>query len=154
MCDRMTLQGVACRWRRYGRGLAVLALLALPASAQWQQRSTSASPPPQSRHAMVYDSTRAVTLLVGPPSNPQTWEWDGSDWTQRFPQTSPGLQVDFAMAHDTLRGRIVLFGDGTWEWDGTDWEQPYETIGNTTGGPIGTRSPFGHLGIAARLVRS
>jgi hypothetical protein len=31
-----------------------------------------------------------------------------------------------AMAHDAIRGRVVLFGNGaTWEWDGTNWSQRF-----------------------------
>src|SRR5262249_34864540 len=71
------------------------------------------------------------------PSGPliilaDTWELDGSQWTQRTPATSPPARQGTAMAYDSARGHVVLFGgdDGqglnmsdTWEWDGTDWTE-------------------------------
>jgi hypothetical protein len=61
-----------------------------------------------------------------------TWEWDGSNWTQRSPATSPSARQWHAMAHDSARQRVVLFGGSdqpnysssdTWEWDGGNWTQ-------------------------------
>src|SRR5262249_39673365 len=58
-----------------------------------------------------------------------TWEWDGTQWTQRTPASSPSARSDHAMAFDESRGRVVLFGGGfgilndTWEWDGSTWLQ-------------------------------
>jgi hypothetical protein len=65
-----------------------------------------------------------------------TWEWDGSTWTQRNPTVVPGPRVGHAMA--TLQGKVILFGGAiagsgsggpeTWAWDGDTW-----TLVATTG---------------------
>jgi hypothetical protein len=61
-----------------------------------------------------------------------TWEWDGASWTEVVTAHTPGVRSLHAMAHDTARGRTVVFGgfnetwnqaSGTWEYDGTDWTQ-------------------------------
>jgi N-acetylneuraminic acid mutarotase len=57
----------------------------------------------------------------------ETWEWDGSAWTQRG-ISGPSPRYGAAMA--ALRSKVVLFGgigtaypSDTWEWDGTVWAQ-------------------------------
>ena len=57
-------------------------------------------------------------------SRGDTWEWDGTAWTQRSPASAPSPQQGHAMAYDAARGRVVLFGGhdsfrrgDTWEWD-------------------------------------
>jgi hypothetical protein len=61
-----------------------------------------------------------------------TWEWDGTSWTQRTPTSGPGTVFDHALAYDSARGKTVLFGgvscqglscvlSDTWEWDGAKW---------------------------------
>jgi hypothetical protein len=61
-----------------------------------------------------------------------TWEWNGTNWTQRNPATSPPARVFHAMAWDSVRHVAVLFGGrntnggtltDTWEWNGTTWTQ-------------------------------
>lgn len=61
-----------------------------------------------------------------------TWEWNGTAWTQRFPATSPPARRHHALANDLVRSRVVLFGGqgvggavlgDTWEWDGSNWAQ-------------------------------
>src|SRR5688572_27189124 len=81
--------------------VVMLALVMLaPASAraqtvEWSQELVS----PRRLHAMSYDSARGVTVLFGGSalantdnsfsrSNAETWEWDGSAWTQ-FPVSGP-----------------------------------------------------------------
>ncbi|HEX2069614.1 MAG TPA: Ig-like domain-containing protein [Actinomycetota bacterium] len=83
---------------------------------------------------MAYDSAREKTVLFSgdTDTNPplaDTWEWDGTTWTERSPATSPPARNLAAMAYDSTRGKTVLFsGNGTggyltdtWEWDGTTW---------------------------------
>jgi hypothetical protein len=75
-----------------------------------------------------------ITLFGGQDNRSRTvfgdtWEWDGSDWLQRSPLLAPSPRWGHAMAHDSRRGRTVLFGGGdqsatvddTWEWDGFTW---------------------------------
>ncbi len=102
---------------------------------QWADRT----PPPGQRtaHAMAYDSARGVTVLFGGDDdhsfNGDTWEWDGTTWTQRS-TTGPSPRWLHAMAYDSARGVTVLFGGlesrpypydrgDTWAWDGATWTQ-------------------------------
>ena len=105
----------------------------------WTQQTPTASPPPRYGHAMAYDSERGKTVLFGGfryngtawVYMSDTWEWDGTNWTQRSPATSPPGRLYFAMAFDDARHVTVLFGGrddttafaDTWEWNGTDWVQ-------------------------------
>src|SRR6266540_2547779 len=110
----------------------------------WKLRALS-GPPARNIHAMAYDSVRRQVVLFGgrgtrgdPTSNRlgDTWEWDGTVWTQRAPTVMPSLREAFGMAYDRVRGRVVLFGGidltgtvfgDTWAWDGTVWQQVAST---------------------------
>jgi hypothetical protein len=76
---------------------------------------------------MAYDEARQRTVLFGGHVGAdETWEWDGTNWTQLKPTVSPSGKIYHAMAYDSKRGRTVLFGgtaggDETWEWDGKNW---------------------------------
>ncbi|MDP3502666.1 MAG: kelch repeat-containing protein [Myxococcales bacterium] len=105
----------------------------------WLQRTLVTSPPPRSGHDMAYDPVRQRVVLFGgfPDTTTtrlgDTWEWDGTTWTQRTPATSPTARSGHRMAWDPLRNVVVLFGgrvDGTtatsyqsdtWTWNGTTW---------------------------------
>ncbi|MFL6111544.1 MAG: hypothetical protein ACJ786_09350, partial [Catenulispora sp.] len=88
--------------------------------------------------AMAFDTVRErVVLLGGFPvtgSTADTWEWDGSEWTQ-VADTGPGARALSALAYDPVREQVVLFAgsdntnllDDTWAWDGTDWTQVADT---------------------------
>jgi hypothetical protein len=83
---------------------------------------------------MTYDSGRKRVLLFGGVDGPavrnDTWEWDGSLWTQ-VADTGPSGRAHLAMVYDEARQRVVLFGGSghssklgdTWEWDGVEWTQ-------------------------------
>ncbi len=101
----------------------------------WARRSPANSPMARNDHAMAYDAARQHVVLFGgyaggalPLSHSDTWEWDGSNWTQPVPQ-SPSRRHDHAMAYDVARQCVVLFGgwdnysafSDTWEWDGHNW---------------------------------
>jgi hypothetical protein len=114
----------------------------------WVRVATD-GPAPREYAAMCYDSDRRVTVLFGGstfPNSPvspagffgDTWEFDGTNWTQRLPSNSPGPRMLARLAYDSWRHRSVLFGgsryDGssptqtqltpeTWDWDGTNWQQ-------------------------------
>ena len=73
--------------------------------------------------------------LNGEGSSDETWEWNGSLWSQLLPAVRPPARSHHAMAFDVNRNRIVLFGGvptgpaattplgDFWEWDGTTWTQ-------------------------------
>jgi len=108
----------------------------------WTQRSPATSPAARVDFAMDYDADRHVTVLFGgwngqnPPTlYGDTWEWDGSNWTQRSPAAAPSVRSLASMAYDIHLNHIVLHGgtsnpfdgggalDETWTWDGTNWMQ-------------------------------
>jgi PKD repeat protein len=105
----------------------------------WTQVA-STGPSPREATALAYDSVRKRTLLFGGSTNTDfgdTWEWDGTSWTQLNPATSPAARCCAELAFDSARGRVVLFGGAhvkgtmvysdTWEWDGTNWTQAMPT---------------------------
>jgi hypothetical protein len=75
---------------------------------------------------MAYDSLRGRTVMFGGASVSyltDTWEYDGTDWTQVQTPTTP---VPGAMVFDPIRGRVVMSnGAETWEYDGSDWVQRF-----------------------------
>jgi hypothetical protein len=106
----------------------------------WNQLNPARSPPGRSSHAMAYDAARARVVLFGGqnawgPSHmwEDTWEWDGTTWSERATPIRPAARRDHTMAYDSTRGRVVLFGGNTetsgfviadtWEWDGTSWSK-------------------------------
>jgi len=86
---------------------------------------------------MAWDSGRGRMVLFGGWNGQQqfgdTWEWDGSGWSDRSPGASrPVPRAGHAMVFDTTRNRVLLVGgqDGAsatavrqdaWEWDGQNW---------------------------------
>jgi hypothetical protein len=62
---------------------------------------------------MDYDAGRGVTVLFGgsdgSTSNGETWEWNGTAWTQRV-VSGPWPRLRHSMAYDAVRGETVLFG--------------------------------------------
>ena len=112
----------------------------------------------------VYDSGRGVTVLFGGDYNldqcteggelkQDTWEWNGTTWTDVKSEYSPLRRQDHALVYDEARGVVLLFGghyvndmavsessdactddpesiwwinhmlQDTWEWDGEAWNE-------------------------------
>ena len=110
----------------------------------WQQLKPRTSPAARFLHDMASDPLRGRIVLFGGSLaysgafgrgfSPQrdTWEWNGSDWTQKKSKTVPVQRAWHTMALDKKRGRVVMFGGNqstfvpapnlTWEWDGKDWK--------------------------------
>lgn len=107
----------------------------------WVQLSPANAPAARMNHAMAYDSVRERTVLFGGRVGVvgdfvgDTWEWDGSSWTELNPTSAPSAREAHGLVYDTSVGRAVLFGgldaagvspfaplDDTWEWNGTDWQ--------------------------------
>jgi len=121
--------------------LCAAILFASHAGAQDWKQVSSTGPPVRNLHDLAYDSAREVVVLFGGWTGygdikDDTWEWDGSTWTERFPATVPPARLSHAMAYDSARGVVVLFAgqpdtggmpNDTWEWDGTDWTQRFPT---------------------------
>lgn len=105
----------------------------------WARRQTLHQPP---THAVIAaDPSHHRTLLVAACCNgfdpatsigaPQTWTWDGVDWTRVAGTPLPALQDVAALATDAhgtplLVGRVAGAGprhplDGLWSWTGSGW---------------------------------
>lgn len=97
--------------------------------------------------SMAYDPVRGVTVMFGgfyaddthqnDRTLSDTWEWNGSTWTQKA--DGPGPRIKGQMVWDPDRQRIELYGgrvgpsaqaNDLWEWDGTAW-----TPRTPSGGP-------------------
>lgn len=109
---------------------------------------TEGTPPLRYGHSMAYNTVSGSTILFGGydyfehPSGyfyDDTWEWNGTSWTQKNPVSKPSTRYYHSMTYDVLRNIVVLFGgtgnsmsnQETWEWNGTDWVQ---RTGNTCTG--------------------
>ncbi len=106
----------------------------------WGEVSPEPRPSARSGHTAAFDEARGVTVIFGGTTgsdvfDPQTWTWDGEDWSLRA-STGPSGRTGSRMVYDSARRVCVLFGgyDGvdllgdTWEWDGASW-----TLRTTTG---------------------
>jgi hypothetical protein len=102
--------------------------------AHWSERANM-GPDPRQFGTMVFDSARGRTILFGggtsgsPPSlYDDTWEWDGTSWTQ-VASGGPPPRYKGGMTWDSGRSRAVLYAgvgnsktlNDVWEWDGTAW---------------------------------
>jgi hypothetical protein len=104
----------------------------------WTLKTPAASPSIRHYHALAYDAARQRVVFFGGyyrnynvPYN-DTWEWDGTNWSQKSPFNPPSARLHHALAYDASHQRVVLFGgystsganfNETWEWDGTTWSQ-------------------------------
>jgi hypothetical protein len=119
------------------RGLRYPVLIDPPVeSVTWEQAAGFVD---RTYPASAWDSARGRLVVFGGLGNNlvqgDTWEWDGTTWTQRTPQNSPAPRLRAAMAYDAAHGVTVLFGgttslgldttymNDTWTWDGTTWNQ-------------------------------
>jgi len=101
----------------------------------WARRLPLQSPPQRSIAGLAFSFARGRSILFGgqPPSSTtalgDTWEWDGSNWTQLAPANAPPARYAFGMTSDMGRDRVLVFGgfDGAndladaWAFDGVDW---------------------------------
>jgi hypothetical protein len=98
----------------------------------WLERAISL-PSARTDHALAYDAARDRIVLFGGQSGADlndTWEFDGTQWTQLAPAASPPPRFSHAMTYDAARQRVVLHGGAdssrqtfadTWEFDGLTW---------------------------------
>ncbi len=86
--------------------------------------------------AAVYDAARGEVVLFGghwgSTYYPETWIFNGFEWTLRPHATFVSGRRYHAMTYNPVTQRVVLFGgqraDGTrlndmWEWDGVNWTE-------------------------------
>jgi len=83
----------------------------------WTQSTPSSTPFPRVWHSMAFDPQVGHTVMFGGdhiepyglgPIN-DTWEWDGSQWTQDWTSAAPSVRSGQTMALDA-NGRMVMFG--------------------------------------------
>src|SRR5450432_3097305 len=104
--------------------------------------AANTGPSPRSAPGMAYDISQNRLVLFGGTGTPgdrykenqDTWEWDGTTWTQ-VATSGPQARSSHGMAYDRKRDKVVLFGGGitfvrpflndTWEWDGAAWSQRF-----------------------------
>ncbi|MBK8099506.1 MAG: hypothetical protein IPK26_20545 [Planctomycetes bacterium] len=106
----------------------------------WTNLTPANSPAPRDWYASAYDGARSRYVLFGGRvlsgtvgiDNGDTWEFDGTNWTQSAPAISPSARRWAAMVWDVNLAKCVLFGGSTsgttflgdtWTWDGTNWVQ-------------------------------
>ena len=112
-------------------------------NARWHKVAVP-GPPPRQAHVMVYDAKRNRIVLFGgmgaggagqpPLTLGDTWEYDGSKWTQKQVR-GPGARNGAGATYDSKRGLVILFGGAgangflgdTWSWDGTTWRKLADT---------------------------
>lgn len=121
----------------------------------WTLLTPATSPTGRFGAQLVYDQARGIAVLYGgltsnisiPPPASDTWEWDGTTWTQRTNVGNAGARYRYGASYDLGRGKVVMFGGATsqllippsnqtWEYDGTAWLQIA-----TTGNPGGRDRP-------------
>ncbi|MCA8951026.1 MAG: hypothetical protein KDE27_16090 [Planctomycetes bacterium] len=104
----------------------------------WTRLFPTNSPSPRTAHSMAYDAWRHRLVMWGGTDftfptvfRNDTWEFDGTTWTQVVTANRPAPRFGAGMAFDVRRRRMVLFGGfasgttfgDTWEYDGVDWLQ-------------------------------
>lgn len=134
----------------------------------WAQLSPTTSPSGKAGMELVHDPIRGVTVMYGGtssspfggPSVDQTWEFDGTTWTQVFPVTTPGGLGNYGATFDLVRQRLVIYGGtastffpiaegNTWEFDGTNWAQ-ITTTGSP--GPLERPAMCFHIGLGKTVL--
>src|SRR5262249_48792974 len=86
----------------------------------WTPAVGATRPGDRNGHAMAMDAASPGVLLFGGVGSnggsfavdgvQDTWQWDGSVWSQRFPASSPSARSSHAMVLEPVRGRVLLFG--------------------------------------------
>ena len=120
----------------------------------WLQAQPTVRPPARRGACMAFDPMRGVCVLfgggtgfTGTPLLADTWEWDGTSWTQRTPANVPPARWGACLVADAARAEVVLTGGhagaagtpaDTWIFDGTDWQQRFPPVA-----PPGRLSPGG-----------
>ncbi|MCK4341969.1 MAG: hypothetical protein KAY37_09630 [Phycisphaerae bacterium] len=116
---------------------------------EWTERTDLPPSRPSARAyaAMAHDNQRGVIVLFGGNQGGaeqycgDTWEFDGTGWTQRT-DSGPSAREGAAAAYDATSGRdcVVLFGGfdsafkyDTWTWDGTAGESGEWSLESTSG---------------------
>ena len=134
----------------------------------WTQLAPAVSPTARFGAQLVNDTVRGVSVLYGglasnisiPPPNSDTWEWNGTTWTQITTPANAGPRYQYGACFDSIRARTVMYGGSTtqllappnnqtWEYNGTTWVQ-VTTAGNP--GPRNRPAMCFHLGLGKAVL--
>ena len=80
----------------------------------WSKLAPKVSPAARMRSAGAYDTVRGKFVLFGGSTGlstglmNDTWEFDGTTWTQIKTLAAPSARNDTAMAYDTVRRKVRL----------------------------------------------
>lgn len=136
--------------------------------SNWQQLTTGPQPGARRFPAMAYDPVRDRIVMSGgeflspfPGGSTiydDTWEHDGTSWTQVMVTGGPVVNLNsrMSMAFDASRQRVVAvvqegFRYLLWEYDGTSWTQfsvagdAYSMHPLTATAPLACTGPNGNL---------
>lgn len=105
----------------------------------WTQQHPAHAPPAlnEASDRMAYDDATGTIVLVTSDAlgsqHPDTWTWDGTDWTEHASATQPTARWAPALGYDQDTTSLLLFGgsagyngtdlNDTWQWDGSNWTQ-------------------------------
>ncbi len=99
----------------------------------WSEISPSNNPSSRTDFAMAYDNFRNKVVLFSGGDESDTWEYDGTDWTEVFlPGTLPPARSGAQMVFNPVKKKMVLFGgldndandlSDVWEYDGNTWTE-------------------------------
>lgn len=137
----------------------------------WTQVTTATTPHARSRHSMAYDPYRGVTVLVGGYLNnangtvdpPDTWQYDGVNWTQVATTTTP---LGETLAFDPVNNAMVSYSEfyippnsytsrRTYTWNGSVWTDTGNTApGITLTAATMTTDPRGNAILFGGVVRT
>ncbi len=112
----------------------------------WTLKSPTTAPVGRSALSLAWDAQRSRVVLFGGASASftfnygDTWDWDGSNWTQS-PLVrgdglwNPGARDGHSCAYDVRSERVVVHGgnsangckDDLWSWNGVDWVKQLST---------------------------
>jgi len=105
----------------------------------WARLTTTNTPPARTFTQLAYDIARDRIVMFGgfgadgTTQLTDTWELDGTTWTETAPSVRPEMRRRFNLVYDRARERVMLFGGSPadfslWEWNGTEWKQPETTV--------------------------
>lgn len=90
--------------------------------SNWTPRSPIASPPARYDYGAAFDSLSSIqrTVIFGGQSydnssgvytdHSDTWDWDGSNWSQEDLLTAPSARDGFSLVYVSNGGYILMFG--------------------------------------------
>lgn len=100
----------------------------------WTEHASATQPSPRWYPALSFDQDTNNLVLFGGSSGYQgtdlsdTWQWDGSNWSQLTPAAAPPARAAATMDYDPAAHGLVLFGSDhgatdTWLYSSGNWSR-------------------------------